>query len=239
MRKAKSALDEHGIEALYHILEVGSARDDPTWDNSVDFLVATHLPNAEMCTVRQGLRSAPLNRAWLGDFDAYRTFLANEARLPDPNQPAIEPEAKFSRSFADLFANGLSVTQGVGGTYFNLLASPRGHCYQDHMAAMTWMPINLTIGRTARHEESRRTGEGEWIIGSMSTRYRGVAVTAAYIPQSRHAYIYAGLLDRDPARFRMIADGDDWTGREGQMQADLLNQLDRVAELIGGGQKVD
>lgn len=241
LQTAQKALHSSGIEGLYAVLESNSDRDDPSWDNSVDYLVASHLPNAELHTVKRGARSAPLVRAWLGSSDAYQAFLRNEARPATQNEPRqpVGTEPRFIADFVDLFAGGTSVSPGVGGAYFNLLGSPRGHCYQDLMGSSVWMPITLGIGRTARHEESRLTGEGEFVIGSMSTRYRGVAVTAVYVPQARHAYIYGGLLDSKPVKYRLLSDEIDWRQNEATMQTALLNELDRIAELIGGGILVD
>jgi hypothetical protein len=108
-------------------------------------------------------------------------------------------ERQFTRRFHHYL--GHAADSAVGGMVINCLASPFGHCYQDHYGVyvdrMT-IPDSVEPSVRARMNEAGMNGHFKYAV--MSTAQRGLALVGTFFEQARIGYIYEPILRDDPEK---------------------------------------
>jgi hypothetical protein len=102
------------------------------------------------------------------------------------------------------------------------------------------IPGPILIGsEAAKGDSAWLKSLGLWTCNIYESRYCGVGVLGALLPQGGISFIYAPILDRNAARFPLRPASLDWNDYRPQMTAKLLSELDRVAKVVGGGIIID
>jgi hypothetical protein len=88
-----------------------------TLSGETDFIVASHLPNAELRKIRHGIISHPQSAMSIGDQALVRRVLDLERIVSVGRIPWVsKDELKFTRAFSQLFMqDGVAINAGVGG----------------------------------------------------------------------------------------------------------------------------
>jgi hypothetical protein len=211
-------------------------------DYEVDFLVAAHRPEACLHKIRAGTVSGNLNEAAIGDGSLVREILDRELQqqvmvIECGNENVGQPELRFWRAFHELFReHGIRVREAVGGFAINLLASPYGHTYQGHAAAMSWDTIRIPGGITPEQHDARRSGQTSWSYTIMTSPLRGVAILGVMLPQLPVGFIYSPLDCDEAIRVDLPPiESADKGASEGRALEMLRAVVDRYADRIGGG----
>jgi len=196
-------------------------------DHDVEFLVASHRPEASLRRIWRGQVSAPLAHAAIGDATirpaVYERLVAEGVDAKDAHA--------FRSAFLMAFTNErIPRGDGVGGFPIAVEASPDGHRYRGHSVHMSWKPITFVPGTTYQDPADLQTGDWSFHHTVMHTEERGVAVVAAQIPQARVGFVYAPLLQDEPRRVTLLRPGVDWTEHQEEMFAVLRDALNATAD---------
>lgn len=117
-----------------------------TYGGHVDFLVASHIPEPRLTKIAGGQVFCGVDYYWIGDPEAANSVSRIAQQFdPMPSTGEVsEGELRFVGAFLQLVANGQR--DSVGGMAFVALASPYGHCYQDHVAGIesSWGDMSMT-----------------------------------------------------------------------------------------------
>jgi hypothetical protein len=234
-------LRKNGLQGVLTWLVDNTQATGAAWDDSVSYIVASHMNGAALYRVWDGRCSDPLSHAWIGDKSAYNAFLTAECEVTkkDSRGHPVGNEHRFTIAFNELFYSSRHGADFVlRGFCINLLASPWGHCYQR--TAVSFNPGPILIGsEAAKGDSAWLKSLGLWTCNIYESRYCGVGVLGALLPQGGISFIYAPILDRNAARFPLRPASLDWNDYRPQMTAKLLSELDRVAKVVGGGIIID
>lgn len=198
VRSCKSRLN--GSEDLCIIL------DTLRGYKSCDFLVASHVNGPALVKVAGGQISAPQDVHWVGNPEiiaAMRFSAENTRESLDRTRKSnpkikfeISEESEFINSFTSILMESCQISQDVGGFVMNLLASPYGHCYQDHAGVSVVGPFYLG-GQPHPDEPS---GGNRYGYNFLSGHYRGVGIAGIFMEEARVGYIYDPLTLDQPIK---------------------------------------
>ena len=200
IRRAHRALnDGSSLRQILEILvEASSLQEDAT-----DFLVVSHFNNIETYKIWNGQIARGGDSYWIGDGDAIGVLedLAEE-QISSPELPeyVAQQETKLFQAFFEILTNPAFPT--VGGLYFNLLASPVGHCYNNHAGSFSWDTVSLDRIPTQDYQDFVKGGTTSWQYSLTSAAQRGVGVTGAFLPQPSLGFVYNPLVNDYPLMIR-------------------------------------
>lgn len=245
--KARDALHSAGYVALVNVLEEHSTRTDPRYDNSVEFLVASHLPEPALRLVRDGRASDPGPLFRLGETTFADRIRVKADELRDHREIASEPAMPLSAAFSSAITyEGMNPYPNVGGVPVSLNASPYGHTYDGFGTTFTTQPevIDLRTGLTADQLRDRNTGKSEFRVTVMSPSKRGVGVLGVVFAQGNLGFLYSPLRKGAPVRRAPLLklqaplselDMAEFSKMEGEMQQQMRRLLNEEADIVGGG----
>lgn len=202
-------------------------------NNRVEFLLVSHIQGEPtLKRIWDGRVSDDLQQACIGERDLMSILLTKESEVPLGYRPhEFELEMKFLSAFQDLF-EGVNVVDGVGGFPVMANCSPYGHCYTGCAGSMSWDEIAIPQGVTAQQEEDRRTGKTQWSFNVQDTKYRGVALLGAIIPDSGVGYVYSPLESDEPRKWNFARPTSQ--GSHGNLLEQFRAVLELEAERLGG-----
>ena len=108
-------------------------------------------------------------------------------------------ERRFTRRFHCYLDQGAD--DAVGGMVINCLASPHGHCYQDHAGAYVdrvTIPDPLEPALRQRMHDAGMNGHYKYAV--MATHERGLALVGTYFEQAKIGFIHEPLLRDEPEK---------------------------------------
>lgn len=203
-RRCHTALRERGFWEAVGVLRDHSSADSG-YDNAVEYVVASHLPKAELRIVRDGSISDPGEVFRLGDTNLADHIL-RVASDPESRRQ-IGEEAALSFALTHFLSDPDSPrASGVGGFPVTLLGSPYGHTY--HGLASTAVfdeQFDWSTGVTASQIADRISGMREYRIRVVSSRRRGAPVVGVALTNARLAYIYSPILSDEPLKIFPLA----------------------------------
>lgn len=176
-------------------------------EGSCDFLIASHENGAQIFKISEGRVSSDQDFHWIGDpyivarmkKQAEETDAAvAQTILYNPHIEDVRTkESSFRHSFSNLLLTSPRLSAEVGGVPINLLASPFGHCYQNHAAAFSPGPISLD---GTPHPEAAAPGGDRYAFSITGAFHRGVAITSVFFDEAAVGYIYNPLEWDEPLK---------------------------------------
>lgn len=221
IRDAKRLYSER--KSLPHLLDLLS---EASKDYCVDFIVASHRPQAVLHVIKKGQVSADIDGCWIGDSDGFKMMPS----LPVQKDIQIDPtfgtweEAQFTREFLQMFEPGmtdLSIT--IGGFAIFLLGSPNGHTYMSRSVIYHGGEITLTPqGFVPEQMRARAEVQAGFAYDVVAPNERGVAVLGVLFPQPAFGYVYSPIEWDEPQKVSAIA------------KADFIDLIGEKARALGG-----
>ena len=198
-------------------------------DHDVEFLVASHDPQADLRRIWDGILSNPLPRAFIGtnDIEAQVERALNREGEPGPRQ--------FRDAFIRCFTNKeIHLGTGVGGFPILLSAGTDGHRYKGHYVGENWKPIEFVPGAVV-YEDAADLETGEWSFHHhiVTIRDMGLPIVASQVPQARVGFVYSPLTDDEAVRVDLAPkERQMWVDDQDSMHTRLRLALDaKVKEL--------
>lgn len=230
IRAAKQALaDGQGIREVERILCDASAASV----GGPDFILGSHVEGPSLRRIWDGKISENLQSAVIGDW-TLRTVLEKYAAASPlrPLPSGSDGEQAFIEGVRQLLGE-IQVTESVGGFYFLLEASPRGHGYYSLAGVTAWDRVWGGTPVSAQQLADRRSGMTEWAYQVSPSRWRGVGVAGAIVLNAGVGYVYSPLVadDAKPWRFSPPPTRDD----EQHLLAGFQQAIDQAAAELGGG----
>jgi len=222
--------------------------------NEVDFLVCSHeTPDRPRLIKISGERvSEGQDFYWIGS-------PAAAAALARLELPAVQGESggeyfsieetRFTHRFHHYIKH--ATDPSVGGMVINCLASPYGHCYQDHFGAYLIGPVTIPdpVEPSLRQRMNDAGMNGYYKYAVMTPAERGLALVGTYFEQARIGFIHEPLVQDDPEKveardqneFQAILAG--WSKSRGDYVSERDSILgnatvDEVADEIERGRKI-
>lgn len=227
IRQTSHAYLKGGVPAVLEALRAFTS----SGDHDVDFVVASHNPTAELHRVWSGRVSDPLEEACIGN----SSILSEVLRRFSPSGEAKTDAKAFQAAFLEAFTDPRVFSgSGVGGFPIVLEARPEGHIYKGHTFNVSWKPIEFIPGATIYEDENDLlTGEWSFRHDILTTERSGLAVLAAEVPQAKIGFVYAPLIEDDPAPVKLLGTDEKWTQSQGRMHTAMRQALeDTIARLL-------
>lgn len=172
--------------------------------NEVDFLVCSHeRPDRPRLIKISGERASEgQDFYWIGS----PTAAGELARL---ELPAVQGESggeyfsieetRFTYRFHQYIKH--ATDPSVGGMVINCLASPYGHCYQNHYGAyVDQVTIPDPVEPSLRQRMNDAGMNGYYKYAVMTPAERGLALVGTYFEQARIGFIHEPLIQDDPEK---------------------------------------
>ena len=213
------------ISSVYSILQEASRQHD------IDFVIASHSPDAELRKIRKGVLTNPLPETAIGDLDIVRDLEAKEAQLRPGFIPGIQPgELKFRSAFRELMGeSGVTFNAEVGGVPNVLVCRPGDHHYEPHAGVTLWDTITIGVPETEDQLNDRASGKTQWKYAAHTARLSGVGVTGLRLQDAGIGFIHSPLASDDAVKVKLEK------VNEAEQSTEFQEILERIAEATGGG----
>ena len=186
-------------------LQNTSVRDD----GEIDFLMCSHENTASPRLVKISAAhvSEGQDMYWIGNADSARLLARLEVQHAVGESGgeffSLE-ETRFTRRFHEYI--GRSGDRDVGGMGINCLASPFGHCYQDHCGVSAdelTIPDPLSPALRASLDKAGTNGYYKYAV--VTSPQRGDALVGVYFEQAGIGYVHQPLLLDDPEKVEVTS----------------------------------
>lgn len=194
-------------------------------NGEVDFLLCSHEApdNPRLVKISGPQVSEGQDLYWIGN-PGSACALAHLELTPAQGESRGEyfsvEERKFTRRFHHYLEQGTDTA--VGGMVINCLASPYGHCYQDHFAAyVDSVTIPDPVESSLRQRMNNSGMNGYYKYAVMSSSERGLALVGTYFEQANIGYIHEPLVQDDPEKIE---------ARDQSEFGDIVGERSRAAQ---------
>lgn len=175
-----------------------------SFDGEIDFLVCSHeMPiQPRLLKISEGKVSEGQDLYWIGNQESARA-LANLELPPMEGDSGSDYYSLAERQFTRRFHTYVDKIPdpAVGGMVMNCLASPFGHCYQDHLGAYVERGmIPDPLSPELRAEMNKAGMNGYFSYAVLTAPHRGVAIVGVYFEQAGVGFIHAPLECDDPQK---------------------------------------
>jgi hypothetical protein len=170
----------------------------------VDFLVCSHEEeeHPRLVKIADGKVFEGHDLYWIGNQNS-ATNLSRLELVPIKGESGSDYYSLEERLFTRRFHTYLEKTQdeSVGGMVINCLASPLGHCYQDHLGAyVERITIPDPLAPELRAEMNKAGMNGYYKYAVLTGPHRGVAIVGVYFEQAGVGFVHDPLACDDPQR---------------------------------------
>jgi hypothetical protein len=172
--------------------------------SEVDFLVCSHeRPDAPRLMRISGSQvSEGQDLYWIGSpasANALARMELPEIQGESGGEYFSLEERRFTRRFHSYVDQVTDAS--VGGMVINCLASPYGHCYQDHLGAyVDQVVIPDPVEPSLRQRVNSAGMNGYYKYAVLTSPERGLALVGTYFEQARIGFIHEPLVRDDPEK---------------------------------------